>query len=79
MDGHKASAFFVIENLGNMLNDDWGVLYEARFPRAINIADVEINDAGQYQFNNFRDVSNVQSRQGEPSLWSVRIGVEYKF
>jgi hypothetical protein len=79
MDDHKASAFFVIENLGNMLNDDWGVLYEASFPRAVTVADVEINDAGQYQYNSFRDISNVQSRAGAPSLWSVRLGVEYKF
>ena len=62
MEGHKASAFFVIENLGNMINDDWGVLYEASFPRAVTIADVEINDAGQYQYNSFRDV-NTSSKQ----------------
>lgn len=28
MEGHKASAFFVIDNLTNFLNDDWGVLEE---------------------------------------------------
>src|SRR5690606_12543616 len=26
MPGHKASAFLVIENLGNLINDDWGVM-----------------------------------------------------
>ena len=29
---HEASAFFVVENLGNLLNDDW-VLYEASSTR----------------------------------------------
>jgi len=28
MDGHKASAFIVIDNFTNLLNDDWGVLEE---------------------------------------------------
>ena len=75
---HEASAFFVVENLGNLLNDDWGVLYEASFPRAVTVADVSINDQGQYVFESFRD-PRVQSRAGAPSLWSVRVGFEYKF
>ena len=31
-DGHKASAFFVIDNFTNFLNDEWGVLEQSNFP-----------------------------------------------
>ncbi|WP_417686706.1 TonB-dependent receptor [Pseudidiomarina gelatinasegens] len=82
-DGHKAAAFFVIDNLTNLINDDWGVLYERSFPRMVNLGSVEyIEDGsadGAYQYNSFRAPANVQSRVGDPSLWSVRIGVTYDF
>lgn len=32
---HKASAYLVIDNLTNLINDDWGILEEAGFPRTI--------------------------------------------
>lgn len=83
LDGHKASAFFVIDNLTNLINDDWGVLYERSFPRMVNIGNVEyIEDGssdGAYQYNSFRAPENVQSRVGDPSLWSIRIGISYDF
>ena len=30
--GSKASAFLVIDNLTNLLNDDWGILRQVNFP-----------------------------------------------
>ena len=44
LDGQKGSAFLVVENLGNLINDDWGVLYETSFPRAQPVVEAEIND-----------------------------------
>ena len=31
----KASAFMIIDNLTNLLNDDWGVLNEVNFPNLV--------------------------------------------
>lgn len=49
----RASAFIVIDNLTNLLNDDWGVLYEARFPRTIALDDTtpesRVGDASRYE------------------------------
>lgn len=81
-DGHRSSVYFVIDNLTNLLNDDWGVLYEAPFPRAIPVADVSINANNQYVFTGLRpEVLNgtVQNRVGGPSLWSIRLGFKYDF
>ena len=45
MEGHKASAFIVIDNFTNLLNDDWGVLKE---------------QDGNYQFSEIDDTPFVK-------------------
>ena len=77
-EGHKGSAFIVIENIGNLLNDDWGVLKEASFPRQQSVVDASINDAGQYVYNAFITPAG-QTRVADASLWEVRAGVKYTF
>lgn len=78
MEGHKAKAFFVIDNLTNLLNDDWGVLYEASFPQSASVVDATINEDGQYVFNSFTN-RDPQARVTTPSLWRMTVGIEYKF
>ncbi|HSG53219.1 MAG TPA: TonB-dependent receptor, partial [Rheinheimera sp.] len=78
MQGHKAKAFFVIDNLTNLLNDDWGVMYEAGFPQTVSVVNATINDDGQYVFNEF-SASEPQRRNANPSYWSMKIGIEYRF
>lgn len=77
-ENHRASAYFVIENLTNLINDDWGVLYEASFPQYSSLGDVSFNGE-QYVFEEFNAPGNVQARAGAPSLWSVRLGLKYDF
>mgnify|MGYP002700491031 CR=1 FL=1 len=76
MDGHKGSAYLVIENIGNMLNDEWGVLKEGDFLQGAVTASV--TDDGKYSYNEFSNPSS-SSRVTDPSLWEVRIGVKYDF
>ena len=48
----KASAFLVIDNLTNLLNDEWGVLRQVDFPgnvRAGQRAEARIGDASRYE------------------------------
>lgn len=78
VQGHKAKAFFVIDNLTNLLNDDWGVMYEAGFPQTVGVVDATINANGQYVFNEFTNRSP-QERVANPSYWSMKVGVEYRF
>ncbi len=76
MDGHKASAFLVIENFGNMLNDDWGVLKEGSFLQGAVTSSV--TDSGQYSFDRFENPSS-ENRVTDASLWEIRMGVKYDF
>ena len=50
-DGHSASAFLVIDNLTNLLNDEWGVLKQHDFPRSIlrGTNESRIGDASRYE------------------------------
>ncbi len=83
---HRVQAYFIVENFGNLLNDDWGVLYEQRFPRANHIVKASFLDtAGTpddfsddvYLFEEF--FPTTQSRATSTSLWSARLGITYRF
>ncbi|MCL1039272.1 TonB-dependent receptor [Shewanella submarina] len=49
---HKSEAFIVIDNLTNLLNDDWGILEKANFPGNVTIgekAEGRIGDASLWE------------------------------
>ena len=50
-DGHYASAFLVIDNLTNLLNDEWGVLKQHNFPYSVprGTNEPRIGDASRYE------------------------------
>lgn len=76
---HRAAAFLVIENLGNLLNDDWGVLYETDFPRMQGAVTASIDaQSNRYLFTRF-DRPAKQTRDAEASFWNVRLGLRYEF
>jgi hypothetical protein len=50
-ENHRASVFLVIDNLTNLLNDDWGVLNQYAFPRTVTKGSTEprVGDASRYE------------------------------
>ena len=52
MPGHKGEVFFVIDNLTNMLNDDWGVLKKGNFV-GNRMIKTSIDDQGRYVYSDF--------------------------
>ncbi len=50
-EGHEAQAFLVVDNLTNLLNDDWGILRQHNFPRTITPGSEEprLGDASRYE------------------------------
>lgn len=77
-EGHSASAFFVIENLGNLLNDDWGVLRQGNFVSE-SVVEASVNDAGQYVYETFYGADQRDSYSTAASLWEIRVGINYRF
>jgi hypothetical protein len=79
MEGHKANAYFIIKNVGNFLNDDWGVRRIGPFVSA-PVLDATLNSDGTYTYNEF--LSGNTNQNGfftEQSLWQIRMGVKYSF
>ena len=78
-DGHSSEAFIVVDNFTNMLNDEWGIMREASFPRRVSVVDASLSDDNsQFVYTNFSPESTA-NLVGDASLWTVRIGVKYKF
>ena len=50
-EGHEAQAYLVIDNLTNLINDDWGILRQHNFPRTVTSGTLEprIGDASRYE------------------------------
>lgn len=79
MAGHRTNAFIVIDNFTNLLNDEWGILREASFPRRVGVVDSELtNGDTQFAYSDFDPETNA-SVVGDASLWQVRVGVRYEF
>ena len=64
----RTSAFIVIDNFTNLLNDEWGILREPGFPPAVRV-DRETGER----------LERAESRDGGASLWEVRLGLRYEF
>jgi hypothetical protein len=76
---HRFSAFFLIENVGNLLNDDWGVLKEQGFPRNQQVVAFALDTVNnQYIYNTFLPPAP-QGRVADASLWELRFGIKYEF
>lgn len=74
-DGHKGAAYLTIANIGNMLNDDWGVLESGSSLQSAVTADIV---DGKYVYNNFNKPAG-DSIEVNPSLWELRVGIKYDF
>lgn len=75
-EDHKSSVYFVIENLGNLLNDEWGILKEGNFLQGA--VEASVTDDNQYSYNRFTNPST-QTRSDAASQWEIRFGLNYKF
>ena len=75
--GNKASAFFVIKNLGNLINDEWGILKQGSFVGEALVG-MSIDANSKYVYESF-SVPAMQTIQNRPSLWEARFGVKYNF
>jgi hypothetical protein len=78
MEDHRGSVFLTVKNLGNLLNDDWGVMKKGAFV-GHRMVQASINENNQYVFEQFNGGSQDLNIENDPSLWEVRVGVDYKF
>ncbi|WP_299074786.1 TonB-dependent receptor [uncultured Paraglaciecola sp.] len=80
-DGHKGSLYFIIDNVANLLNNDWGKAYTISSRQQL-LFDVNINENGQYLLAETRAGTNTlhyNQFKVEQSTWSLKVGIKYKF
>lgn len=77
-EGHKGEVFFVIDNLTNLLNDDWGTYKKGSFV-GNRMVSMNIDDQGRYVYNGFNEGNQDTSVERDASLWEMRVGVRYTF
>lgn len=81
MEGHKGQIMLSIDNLANLLNDDWGQERNARFPKGLYDFG-GLSEDGKYQLEtSFRgyDVRNYTGIDPNSSTWQIKLGVRYTF
>ncbi len=73
---HKLEITFDVENIGNMLNDDWGRAESYTQPFNAPVVNVAIEN-GQYVYSNFSKPSPTVAKI--PSVWKAQLGLRYRF
>ena len=77
IEGHRGNAFFIIKNVGNMINDDWGVMKQGEFV-GNRMVEMSVKD-GKYHYENFNSGNEEQNFYKDSSVWEMRVGVSYDF
>lgn len=75
----RTQVYMVIENIGNLLNSDWGIQREHGFPGNAELYTATINANNQYVISAFNSSADNDSIIVDPSLWKIRFGLKYKF
>lgn len=76
----RTEAFMVIRNVGNLLNDEWGVMREHGFPGNAQLYGISGLDAqGRLVVTSFNPTVDLAQPINSASLWQIRLGVKYKF
>ncbi|MCX2831118.1 TonB-dependent receptor [Microbulbifer thermotolerans] len=78
---HRGVVYLTIDNFANLLNDDWGKVYDIQYPQQI-LFDYDVNEDGQYVYYEpfgGLNTKNYTRFQAEESTWRVKLGLKYNF
>jgi outer membrane receptor protein involved in Fe transport len=88
--GHKSKVWMDIQNVGNLINKDWGHVVDYGFNADVAVASLVGINGGKYvygyrggtefgQATAFGIPTNSDSQTNGVSQWSIQVGVKYEF
>lgn len=79
LEDHRTFVFLDIENLGNLLNSDWGRVERTEYEYERDVVSAQIVN-GQYEYFNLQSPSRINNLEVlAQSVWQVQFGVKYEF
>lgn len=75
--GSKLVGYMDIENLGNLINDEWGSIQQIAFPYTSNNVGATRTGSQYYTYNTFTQRN--PATFGTNSVWQIKLGVRYSF
>ena len=79
LEDHRTFLFLDIENLGNLLNSDWGRIERTRYEYERDVVSAAIVD-GQYEYFDLNSDGSIKNLEVlSQSVWQVQLGVKYEF
>ncbi|MEM1087721.1 MAG: TonB-dependent receptor [Pseudomonadota bacterium] len=79
LEGHKINLFMDIENLGNLLNDDWGRVERTEYEYERSVVSARIV-GDQFEYFDLRDDEDIKNLEVlNQSVWQIQFGIKYEF
>ncbi len=75
--GSRARAYLKVYNMLNLLNDEWGVQYDAEF-FSQEVVDMSLDAQNRFVFNEF-DGDTINDLRENASLYEIRLGLQIEF
>ena len=75
--GSRARAYLKVYNLLNLLNDEWGVQYDAEF-FSQEVVNMSLDAQNRYVFNSFTN-DTIDDLRENATLYEVRMGLQIEF
>ncbi|MEP3891134.1 MAG: TonB-dependent receptor [Hellea sp.] len=81
MKGHKTKLFVDFENIGNLIDSDWGQIERTRYEYERGVVAAQIDPAtNQFIYNNLQSESRINNLEVlQNSLWQIQLGAKYEF
>jgi hypothetical protein len=81
-EGHKGEVFLMVDNLANLLNDDWGVEKNFQYPQQDIYDFGGLDDDGKYTIDKVYGGADTRNNSGivtKSSGWQMKVGITYRF